>query len=433
VKTTPYWWDDVPLVESPQTDLSKSADVTIIGCGYTGLSAALTLLDAGRSVVILEQDLATEGASSRNGGMCGDLLKPTFERLTEKFGKQMATALYAEARDAYVFFREFLAKHKIECDFKQVGRITGAFSDAQLKSLEHETETLRKAVGTPYEVVRGADVHKEIDTDAYVGVRVLPHHGGLHPAKYAASLVRLVRERGGQIHERTRLTKFERSGKEFVLTTSRGSITSRELVVATNGYTSSVTYALQRRIVPVTSYMIATEELAPATARQLFPRGRMVTDTNRLLCYYRGSPDSKRILFGGRPAYTEIGPESSAEQLMEQLLRIFPALRGTRVTHSWFGYIGYTFDHLPHLGTLDGVYYAGGFCGSGVVMATWLGRKAATRLLGRPEAKSAFAQISHPTHFFYYGRPWFLPLVQAWYQISDARRGRFRRDAALTR
>jgi len=420
MKTTPYWWDDIPLVESPPADLPKTADVTIIGSGYTGLSAALTLVEAGRSVVILEQGLATEGASSRNGGMCGDLLKPGFDPLSAKFGKETATALCAEARDAYVFFRAFLAEHQIDCDFAQVGRITGAFSDAQLKSLEQETETLRRVVGTPYEIVRGSDVDKEIGTDAYVGVRVLPHHGGLHPAKYAAALVRLVRERGGQVHERTRLTRFERNGHEFMLTTSRGTIRSRELVVATNGYTSSATYAIQRRIIPVTSYMIATEELAPATMHQLFPRSRMVTDTNRLLCYYRPSPDSKRILFGGRPAYTEIGPDRSAERLARHLRRIFPAIRDTRVTHSWFGYIGYTFDHLPHVGTLEGVHYAGGYCGSGVVMATWLGRKAAYRLLGRPEAKSAFDHITHPTQVFYRGRPWFLPFVQAWYQISDA-------------
>jgi len=424
VKTTPYWWDDVPLVESPQTDLPKTADVAIIGCGYTGLSAALALLDAGRSVVILEQGLATEGASSRNGGMCGDLLKPSFDRLAAKFGKQTATALCAEARDAYVFFREFLAEHKIDCDFAQVGRITGAFSDAQLESLEQETEALRKAVGTPYEIVRGTDVHDEIGTDAYVGVRVLPHHGGLHPAKYAAALVRLVRERGGHIHERTRLTRFERSGKELVLATPRGEIRSRELIVATNGYTGSATHAVQRRIVPVTSYMIATEELGPATVRQLFPRGRMVTDTNRLLCYYRPSPDSRRILFGGRPAYTQIRPDRSADRLMEHLARVFPDLRNTRVTHSWFGYIGYTFDHLPHLGTIDRFHYAGGFCGSGVVMATWLGKKLAHRVLERPEGRSAFADIPHPTHVLYYGRPWFLPLVQSWYQLEDLKRAR---------
>ena len=252
-----------------------------------------------------------------------------------------------------------------------------------------------------------------------MGARILPHHGGLHPAKYANALVRLVRERGGQIHEYTRLLRYERTGEEFVLTTSRGTLRARDLIVATNGYTSSATSWLRRRIVPVTSYMIATEEIPAATMRQLFPTSRMVTDTNRLLCYYRPSPDRKRILFGGRPAYTEIKPEQSAERLMRYLRRIFPVLSATSVTHSWFGYIGYTFDHLPHLGILDGAHYAAGYCGSGVVMATWLGRKVAYRLLGSPEGQSAFADIRHPTHILYYGQPWFLPLVQAWYQLQD--------------
>lgn len=419
MKTTPYWWDDVPLTSSPTSDLPSRADVTIVGAGYTGLSAALTLLAAGRSVLILESGLAAEGASSRNGGMCGDLLKPSFGSLSARYGKETAIALYAEARDAYVFFQEFLAANNIDCDFARVGRLTGAFTERQLQNLEAETDVLRKAVGTLYEIVSGPRLRDEIGTDAYVGARILPHHGGLHPAKYATALSRLVRERGGEIREHTRLLSYEHLSREFALTTSRGKIRSRELIVATNGYTSSATSSLQRRIVPVTSYMIAVEELPPATMCQLFPKGRVVTDTNRMLCYYRPSPDFKRILFGGRPAYTEIGPDESASRLLQHLRRIFPVLRNSRVTHSWFGYIGYTFDHLPHLGTLDSVHYAGGYCGSGVVMATWLGRQVAYRLVGGGEGGSAFADIPHPTHLLYYGRPWFLPLVQAWYQFLD--------------
>jgi glycine/D-amino acid oxidase-like deaminating enzyme len=149
------------------------------------------------------------------------------------------------------------------------------------------------------------------------------------------------------------------------------------------------------------------------------PRGRMVTDTNRLLCYYRPSPDRKRILFGGRPAYTEISPQASAARLMSYLGTLFPALKNIQVSHSWFGMIAYTFDRLPHVGTMNGFHYAGGYCGSGVVMATWLGNKLANRILGTAEGKTAFAEIGHPTHPLYFGRPWFLPFVQAWYQAAD--------------
>jgi glycine/D-amino acid oxidase-like deaminating enzyme len=151
----------------------------------------------------------------------------------------------------------------------------------------------------------------------------------------------------------------------------------------------------------------------------LMPRGRVITDTNRLLCYYRPSPDRKRILFGGRPAYTEISPQESAKRLALYLRTLFPALANVALSHSWFGMIAYTFDRLPHVGKVDGFHYAGGYCGSGVVMATWLGNKVAHRVLATPEGATAFAEIAHPTHPLYHGRPWFLPLVQAWYQAAD--------------
>jgi glycine/D-amino acid oxidase-like deaminating enzyme len=419
MKLAPYWWDDVPLAATPIGELPSRADVVIVGAGYTGLSAGLTLASEGRSVVVLEAGLTGEGASSRNGGMCGDLLKLSFARLSQRYGRRPATALYSEARDALVFFAKFIADNAIECDFARVGRLTGAFSEQQLRQLEAEAETLRREIGTDYEIASGDRLRREIDTEAYVGARVLPHHGGLHPAKYVAGLARRLRERGGQIHEGTQLLRYERNAQEFTLTTSRGALRTRELIVATNGYTGYATPWLRRRIIPVTSYMIATEELPAETMRQLFPKARMVTDTNRLLCYYRPSPDQKRILFGGRPAYTEIGLERSADRLQRHLRRIFPALGRARATHSWFGYIGYTFDHLPHIGKIDGVHYAAGYCGSGVVMATWLGRKVACRVLGRAEGRSAFADIAHPSHVLYRGRPWFLPLVQAWYQVLD--------------
>jgi glycine/D-amino acid oxidase-like deaminating enzyme len=180
-----------------------------------------------------------------------------------------------------------------------------------------------------------------------------------------------------------------------------------------------VSPALRRRVIPVTSYMIATAPLSPNLMATLMPKGRMLTDSNRLLCYFRPSPDNTRVLFGGRPAYTDIGPKLAAARLSRYMTRIFPELHDVELSHSWFGYIGYTFDRLPHVGERDGMHYAMGYCGSGVVMSTWLGSKAAQRLLGHADGKSAFAEVSHPTSPFYYGKPWFLPFVQAWYQGAD--------------
>lgn len=420
MKETPYWWEEAPLAAQPATELPQQTDVAIVGCGYTGLSAALTLLEKDRSVVLLDELRAGEGASSRNGGMCGDILKPTFSQLLERCGRQTAVALYSETRDALGFLKYFVATGAIDCDLAPVGRLTGIASEEQVRSIEAESALLKREVGIDYHMVSKRDLRGEIGSDLYVGARIHPHHAALHPAKYVTGLIRFVRERGAQIYDQTRLLSYAAAGRNFELVTSRGKLRTRDLIIATNGYTGAATSWLRRRIVPVTSYMISTEEIPPATMRELFPKGRMVIDTNRLLVYYRPSPDGTRVLFGGRPAYTKVDPETSARRLMDYLRRIFPVLRTTSVSHSWFGYIGYTFDHLPHVGTKDGVHYAAGYCGSGVVLSTWLGRKAAYRLLGDAEGKSAFADLTHPTHPLYHGRPWFLPLVQAWYQLQDA-------------
>ena len=418
MQTAPFWWEGVWPLTIPRQPAPGNADVVVVGSGYTGLSAALTLLKRGRSVVVLEAGRVAEGASSRNGGMCGDLLKPSVGELGARFGAKMASRLCGEARDALTHFKTFLVENGIRCDFEQSGRLTGALSDVQLAGVLRESEALRRYTGVEYEIVEKSDLAKELATDLYVGARLFRHHGGLNPAKYATELARCVLAAGGVICESTAFVSCDTAPQGFSITTSAGRIRARDLIVATNGY-SDHSGPLRRRLVPVTSYMIATDELPTGLMSTLMPRGRMVTDTNRLLCYYRPSPDRKRILFGGRPAYTEIPPQQSAKRLASYLRTLFPALANIPVSHSWFGMIAYTFDRLPHVGKVDGFHYAGGYCGSGVVMATWLGNKVAHRVLGSADGTTAFAEIRHPTHPLYYGRPWFLPLVQAWYQTAD--------------
>ena len=417
--TTPFWWEGVwPITIAPRP-LPPRADVVVIGSGYTGLSAALTLLKGGRSVVIVEARRVAEGASSRNGGMIGDLLKPSVAELTARFGASMASRLCCELRDALVRFPEFLTENGIRCDLERSGRITGALSATQLAGLVRESEALRRVTGVGFDVITKADLPSELGTDAYVGARLYRHHASLHPAKYVTELARCAIAAGAVICESTAFVSCAATADGFAIETSAGAIRARDVIVATNGYTGGATHALQRRVIPVTSYMIATEVLPADLMATLMPRGRTVTDTNRILCYYRASPDRKRILFGGRPAYTEISPEKSARRLASYLQRLFPALAGVKLSHSWFGMIAYTFDRLPHVGKVDGLHYAGGYCGSGVVMATWLGIKVAHRVLGTPEGATPFAEIGHPTHPLYHGSAWFLPFVQAWYQAAD--------------
>lgn len=419
MKETPYWWEHAPPKAMDTPTLPARADVAVIGSGYTGLSAALTLARAGRSVVVFESETPGIGASSRNGGMLGSWLKPSLGELTRRYGNDHARSLIAESEAAYNFLGSFIAEEKIDCDYKVVGGFAGALKPAQDQKLARETDELSRSIGLEAHVVPKSEVRDEIGTDLYCGGRVTHRRAGLHPAKYHAGLIGKVRAAGATVVGDSPVTELKRNGGDFTVTTPRASLQARDVVVATNGYTGPVTQTLRRRVIPVTSYMIATAPLSPNLMATLMPKGRMLTDSNRLLCYFRPSPDNTRVLFGGRPAYTEIGPQAAAQRLSRYMTRIFPELHDVELSHSWFGYIAYTFDRLPHVGLRDGVHYAMGYCGSGVVMSTWLGRKAALRLLGKPEGKSAFADIEHPTFPFYQGRPWFLPIVQAYYQGAD--------------
>jgi glycine/D-amino acid oxidase-like deaminating enzyme len=419
MKELPYWWEHAPPTAVETPTLPARVDVAVIGSGYTGLSAALTLARAGRSVLVLEACIPGVGASSRNGGMLGHALKPSLDALTRRYGQELAKALLAEAREAYDFLCHFIADENIDCDYVETGAFTGIIKPAQYEALARETEQLSRTIGFEADMVPKSEVRNEIGTDIYCGGRVTHRRAGLHPARYHAGLIERVRQAGATVAGHSPVTAIQPNHGDFTITTPRASLKARNVVVATNGYTGPVTPALRRRVIPVTSYMIATAPLSPNLMATLMPKGRMLTDSNRLLCYFRPSPDNTRVLFGGRPAYTEIGPKLAAERLSRYMTRIFPELHDVELTHSWFGYIAYTFDRLPHVGEHDGLHYAMGYCGSGVVMSTWLGRKAALRLLSQAEGKSAFAELKAPTWPVYRGRPWFLPLVQAWYQGAD--------------
>jgi glycine/D-amino acid oxidase-like deaminating enzyme len=419
VKETPYWWEHAAPADVETPAPPARVDVAVIGSGYTGLSAALTLARAGRSVIVLDQDTPGIGASSRNGGMLGGALKPSLDSLTHRYGAARAAALLGEAKEAYDFLARFISEEGIACDYAETGGFTGILKPAQYEALARESDRLARATGFESYMVSKAEVRDEIGTDLYCGGRVVPRRAALHPARYHAGLIRRVREAGATVAGKSPVTAVQRDGPDYTVTMAHASMKARNIVVATNGYTGSVTPGLRRRVIPVTSYMIATAPLSPNLMATLMPKGRMLTDSNRLLCYFRPSPDNTRVLFGGRPAYTDIGAQRAAARLSRYMSRIFPELAGVDLTHSWYGYIAYTFDRLPHVGEHDGMHYAMGYCGSGVVMSTWLGRKAALRLLGHAEGKSAFAEVGHPTSPLYHGTPWFLPLVQAWYQGAD--------------
>src|SRR5262245_49505679 len=226
---------------------------------------------------------------------------------------------------------------------------------------------------------------------------------------------------GATVIGRCPATAIERDGDGFRVVTPQGTVSARNVVVATNGYTGPATPWFRRRVIPIGSYIIATEPLAPEQMARLMPRGRVVSDTRKLVYYYRPSPDRRRILFGGRVAFKETDPKVSAPRLHVEMCRIFPDLAQAKITHSWVGFVGYTFDTMPHLGVEDWLHYAMGYCGSGVSLASYFGMRIGQQVLGLKEGRTALDGLTFQTRPLYWGDPWFLGASILYYRWADRR------------
>jgi glycine/D-amino acid oxidase-like deaminating enzyme len=420
IKITPYWWESAPFPATIYSDISPSADVGIVGAGFAGMMAALTLARSGKDVVVFDAMRAGEGASSRNGGICSGNIKFSFSVLIEKYGVEQAKAIMAEGIAARMALIKLIEDEDINCGFKMVGRFDGANHVRDFKRMAHETDLLNKHLDFGAFMVPENQQREELGTDFYRGGRVRPDIGGVHPGELYQGLYGRALDAGVRVFDQTEVKDISRSSDGFIISTARGSVKTGDCIVATNGYTDKVTHWLKRRIIPIPSQIIATDTLAPDVMARLMPKLRMVGDTRNLYNYYRPSPDGTRIIFGGRRGAHTDNELKKCANLYQNLVEIFPELEGVRLTHTWWGYTGYTFDFLPHLTLNDGIHYATGFCGSGVVWAPWLGRKAANMILGvDDEAQSTLARTDFPTRAFYNGNPWFMPAVFRWYGLKD--------------
>ncbi len=418
-KTTPYWWEAAPRPELPEEPLPPKADVAIVGSGFTGLSAALDLARAGRSVLVLDAGDAGFGASSRNGGMVGGQLKWSYTDLKAMYGQPKAVALVREAQASLDYAKDLIEREQITCHLQKVGMFLGAHRPRHYESMARDLELTRKEAGIDAEMVPAGGSQGEVATAAYHGGKIYPKSAGVHPALYHQGLLERARNAGVRIAARSPVTDIARGLDGFTVTTPRGRVKAGQVVVASNGYTGPVAQDLRRRLIPIGSYMIATEPLPPATMARLFPTNRMIADTKKILYYYRPSPDRTRVLFGGRAAVWETDTRVSGRTLHRFMRGIFPELADVKITHSWTGNVAFTFDRLPHTGVRDGIHFAMGYCGSGVAMATYLGHQTAGRILGKPESRTAFDDLEFPTRAWYGGDPWFLPLVAMWYRVQD--------------
>ena len=420
-ETTPYWWVDAGVPASPpEVALPDEADVVVVGAGLTGLSAARTLAISGRSVLALDAASPGVRASSCNGGMIGGGHQLDIDEIKAKFGGGMVEGLLRETHlDANAFIKALISDEAIDCDLAITGRFRGLWSRREYEAAGRELDRLKRIVPVEAEMVPRERQHEEVATDIYAGGTVLPLHGGLNPAKYVAGVMEAALSRGALVQGDTPVLDVSRNGSGFIVETGRGSVRAGDVLVATNGYTPAALGFARRRIVPVPSFLVATEPLGRDVVRGLFPNGRMVAESRNRHCYYRPSPDGERLVFGGRAAMTPVPEGFATSQLRRLIDSIFPQLGEVAFSHSWNARTGFSFDFTPHVGCYDGIWYAMGYSGSGNSMAPYLGHKAALLILGDPEGETVFTRSGFPTRWWHRGPPWFLPFADILFRMKD--------------
>ena len=414
----------------PGTDTSRALpdaeDVAVIGAGFTGLSAARTLAQKGVRVIVLESETIGWGASSRNGGMVLTGMKLGVNQLISMYGRERTQRMYAASLASIDCVEQIVREENIACDFSRCGHLEVACKQAHFDDYARQVEIIKREFNHELKIVPRSQLRTEIGSDIYYGGMVDETSVGLNPARYVAGLGTAAIGAGACVYEKTRVEKIEREARQglhgWKLTTSRGATWARNVFVATSGYTGRATPTLQRKLIPIGSFIITTEVLPDALAHELSPRNRMIYDSKNFLYYYRLTPDN-RMLFGGRAAFfpeSEDTVRRSADILRVGMIDVYPQLRDTKVEYVWGGTLDFAFDIMPHAGQMDGMYYAVGYAGHGVAMATYQGQLMGRQIAGE-NPDNPFDGIPFPGAplGLYNGKPWFLPLAGAYYKFLD--------------
>ncbi|NPU15420.1 FAD-binding oxidoreductase [Bradyrhizobium sp. 83002] len=421
MKYVSYWRDTATAFAGGHTGpVEGHYDVAVIGGGFTGLGAARQLAKAGAKVIVLEADQVGSGASGRNGGHLNNGLAHSYLAAKAELGTERAIALYKAFDDSIDTLERLIAEENIACDFRRCGKLKLASKPGHLDGIARNFEAINREVDADTALLTAEDLTSEIGS---------PFHGGMlfkksammHMGRFAAGLAAAASRHGAVIVEQAAVTEQVQEAKGFRLTTARGTVRAEQVLLATGATTPSAFSYFRRRIIAVGSFIIATRPLTVAEAASVLPSNRTYVNSMNIGNYFRLSPDN-RLIFGGRARFSATSDQQSDAKsgaiLQAAMLRMFPQLAGVAIDYCWGGLVDMTADRYPRAGRQDGLWYAMGYSGHGAQLSTHLGMIMADAMLGRAD-KNPMKDAGWPVVPGHFGKPWFLPLVGAYYKTLD--------------
>jgi gamma-glutamylputrescine oxidase len=390
----------------------QTCDVCIIGAGYSGLSTALHLTEAGYKVIVLEAETVGFGASGRNGGQIINGYSRDYDTILGRYGKDAANALLSMSFEGGNIIRQRIEKYNIDCDHRP-GSFFAAFNDRQMKELERRKEVWEKAGSTALSMFNKNRIPEVVDADLYCGGLLDGWGGHIHPLNLALGEAAEIELLGGKIFEQSRVLRIEK-GSAPAAFTANGSVRANLVVICGNAYLTELP-ELTGRIMSVSSQIVTTEPLGAELTKKMMPAGYCLEDCNFLLDYYRITADH-RLLFGGGVVYSGAEPSDIINRLQPHIVKTFPYLKDKKIDFAWSGNFALTLTRMPHIGRLsDTVYFIQGDSGHGVTTCHLLGKLVAEAINHQTARFDIFAAMRN--YPFPGGRTFRVPLTAlgAWY------------------
>mgnify|MGYP000055763866 CR=1 FL=1 len=383
-----------PAPDRAKLEGDLSCDVCVIGAGITGASAALHLAEQGYNVVVLEGRQVGWGASGRSGGQAIIGYNEGIREIAKMVGKEDAFKLWDMALESKTLLTQTVEKHNIQCDLKW-GHLMMAIKPRQMRELaaakeELETETDYKGL----QLLDKAEAFERVGSDKYIGALYDPESGHLHPLNYTLGLAAAAESAGAKIYENSPATHIQ-EGNEPVITTPNGTVHCKHVIMCANAYLEKLEPRIAGKIMPVGTFIIATEPLSDDMAKSLIRDDEGVVDINFVLNYWRLSAD-KRMLFGGRVSYSGLVPFDLKTTMGNSMRDIYPQLKDAKVDYAWGGNVAITVNRMPHFGRVGkNIYFAHGFSGHGILLTGLAGKLMAEAVQGTAERFDVFSRIPH--------------------------------------